>query len=205
MELSKTAKGLSSQLAPVIEGALDSIYKTTDAHKARQIKNQLKRVVHLAIAAKEAGLSPEQFQAFLSVLSVDQATVANVRLEFAAAVSSGTETTEGKSFNVALRAGGSIAGFGLEAEGGYTSDNRASYYERSSQNLRIRLDIASVPLAKMDALIESIAARVFEPGVTPSEPSLTEAERNTTLEALESYIPVIRSIFTDSPSEPDTN
>ena len=195
MKLSKTAEGLSSQLAPVLEGCLGAIYRVTDAHKARQINNHLKMMVRLAIKAKEAGLTNEQFMGFLDAVSTEQATVAGGRIEFAAAVSSGLETAEGKEFNVGLSAGGSIAGFGVEVEGGYSSDSRSSSYERSSQNLRIRIDFASAPMDKFDAMVDSIASRVFAEGTEAPMPDMSDEEASPILEALESYLPVIKAVL----------
>lgn len=200
-KLTKTAKGLSDQLAPVIEGSLNAVYEVSDRHKARQIKQQLKQVVHLAIAAREAGLSDEQFARFLSAFDVQTATVSGGRLEFAAAVASGLETTEGKAFKVGMNVGGSIGGFGIEAEGDYSSDSRSSMYERSSQNLRIRLDWATVPAKDIDKFVEGIVARVYEKGFTPSEPVLSEDESSPTLEAIESVMPILKDLFSKEDNE----
>lgn len=195
MKLTKTAKGLSDQLAPVLEGVLDSIYRVTDAHKARMVNEQLKIIVRLAVKAKEANMSEEMFKFLLSVVDVRQASVVNGRIEFSAAVASGMETAEGKEFHVALTAGGSLAGFALEGEAGYAQDSRQSMYERSSQNMRIRLDFASLPLEKFDQLSDALAERIFAAGTEVEIPEISDEESSPILEALESYLPVIKAVF----------
>lgn len=195
MKLTKTAKGLSDQLAPVLGGVLDAIYRVTDEHKARQLGEQLKLVVRLAIKANEAGLDQQQFNLLLSAVNIHQATVANGRVEFTAAVSSGMEEAGGSSFHVGLTTGGVISGFGIDAEAGYEQDKRSSMYERSSQNLRVRLDFTSAPMEKFDALVDAMAARVFAVGTEAPMAELSEPERSPLLDALESYLPVIKKAF----------
>lgn len=192
--LAKTAGSLSSQLEPILVGALGAVNKASDFSTASQIEN-FKKIIQLALKSKEAGLSPEQFAALADLFKMSHAVFTGGSVEFAAAVSSGLETVDGKTFSVTLGVSGPLAGFGIQASGGYQSDSRRTSYERSQQNLQLRVDWATVPSEQADALLEEIGKKVLDRGFALDVPVLKEESQSPTLKAIADYIPVLKEVF----------
>jgi len=196
--LAKTARDLSSQIAPVLAGSLAAVNEASDFANASQVEH-FKDVIKLALKCKEAGLTSEQFAALADVFKMTHKVATGGSIEFAASVASGLETTEGKTFSLKMGASGAIAGFGLTAEGGFGSDSRKSSYERSQQNLQIRIDWATVPSTQADALVDQLGKKVLERGFALDIPVLKEESQSPLLKALESYLPVLKEMFAKKP------
>jgi hypothetical protein len=192
--LAKTARSLSDQIAPVLSGALAAVNQASDFATARQIDN-FKKIIVLALKAKEAGMGPEEFRVHAELFKMNHMVFTGGSLEFAAQVSSGIETAEGKAFDVSLKAGGSVAGFALEGQAGFKTDKRESSYERSAQNLQMRVDWATVPDGMQDKMVDALAAKVMQPDFKLPLPDMKDEAESPTLKALESYLPIIKDIF----------
>jgi len=97
------------------------------------------KLFKLSLKAREAGLTMVEFVEFVNVIRMERQVVTAFDIEMAGAISSSLEEADGNAFDLAMSAGGTIAGFGLEASGGYSQSSRKTFAEKSNENFRITL------------------------------------------------------------------